>query len=73
MEAEDGRSFIVAVRSLTERPREGLIYHVPLDDDGDPLWSDATADSAATDARKKDLGDRMKRMRDGDDGGDLKL
>jgi hypothetical protein len=73
LESDDGRTFIVRVRMLSDPPHEGLIYRVPLNDDGEPLWSRASADAVATEARKQDLGARMKRLRDRDDGGDTKL
>jgi hypothetical protein len=73
MESDDGRTFVIRAAMLPGRPHEGLLYRVPLDEDGEPLWPRAAADPVATEARKKDLGARMKRLRDRDAGGDTKL
>lgn len=73
LEGDDGRSFSVSLKVLGEQPREGMLYRVPLDRSGEPLWPQAVADDAAADRRKRDLDARMKALRHKDSGGDTKL
>lgn len=72
-EGDDGRTFEVPIKTFTGRPREGMIYRVPLDGRGEPIWTEAVADSAAEAARKADLEARMYWLRRKDPGGDIKL
>ena len=72
-EADDGRQFEAPVKSFKERPREGMIYRVPLDRSGKPDWANAISDPAEESKRKADVADRMNRLRKRDPGDDIKL
>jgi hypothetical protein len=73
LEGEDGRAFKVPVKTFPVRPSEGMLYRVPLDAAGKPLWSQAVGDPEAAERLKKELAARMKSLRATDPGGDVKL
>lgn len=71
--AEDGREFSVKGKEFPQRPVEGMLYHIPVSAAGVPYWPGAIADPLATARRKKELTERMAKLRSGDSGGDIKL
>lgn len=73
VESDEGTEFSVPVKHFRVKPREGMVYRVPLDAAGKPHWADAIHDSAAEAARKKNLAARMERLRGKDSGGDVEL
>lgn len=73
LEGDDGRDFEVPVKSLTDRPKEGMVYRVPVDSEGKPDWAQAVADSVEAARRVADRKRRMDALRKKDTGGDIDL
>jgi hypothetical protein len=73
LEGDDGRRFEARVRDFSHKPREGMIYSVPLDRAGDPVWKEAAADHDETDRRRVDLQRRTDALRKRDQGEDVEL
>lgn len=73
LEGDDGRRFEARVRDFSDKPREGLVYAVPLDQAGDPVWKEAAADRHETDRRRIDLQRRTDTLRKRDKGEDVEL
>ena len=72
-ETDEGQHFEIAVKTFGEKPREGMIYRVPLDRSGKPDWPNAVPDPAEQAKRKSDLTARMNTLRKRDSGGDIEL
>jgi hypothetical protein len=73
LESDEGRRFDVPLRELKEKPVEGLVYSVPKDESGAPIWREAVADRAETDRRRNALQQRVDALRKRDKGGDVEL
>ena len=72
-ESDEGQRFQVDVGQFARKPREGMIYRVPIDSANRPKWRDAVEDHEEMErrvaARKQRMADLTKR----DPGGDVKL
>ena len=71
--ADDGTSADVQRTLLPARAREGTVLRVSLGSDGRPDWSSAKLDETERQRRLKAAEEQLKKMSQGDPGGDIQL
>ena len=71
LESDDGHTYEVPLISFKVKPREGMIYRVPVAKQ--PQWAKAEPDPEETERRTGELGNRMTRLTKEDAGGDVEL
>jgi len=69
---DDGRQFELPLASLPGGTTEGTILAVPLRTDR-PAWSEAEIDAGERERRLEEAQARLKKLRQGDPGGDIIL
>jgi hypothetical protein len=70
LEADDGQMFEVPIKSFRKRPREGMVYRVPMGKQ--PLWAKAVADPEEESRRNAAARKQMEELWRRDPGGDIK-
>lgn len=70
---DDERTVEAPRSGLPSLVREGSVLRVDLSSDGKPDWSTATIDDKERERRLKAAQEQLKRMSEGDPGGDIAL
>jgi hypothetical protein len=73
LEGDDGHTFEVPVKSFKHKPKEGMVYRVPVDSRKNPEWAHAVSDPTEASRRLADRKRRMDARRKHDNGGDIEL
>lgn len=73
VEGPQGDRTEIEAESLSVSVEEGVVLRVPRDERGAPSWADAVRDDKATEARRLEVAERIRKLRSRDPGGDLSL